>query len=88
MTVKPPVSGPGIRVRVARATNLTRTLHAYQEAGLFVVGLDGSVDVEIGEVAALDASLARAGASEAERARLREAISSDGDARQKQGSAR
>lgn len=50
-------AGAAVHVPVARATNLARTLRSYQEAGLFVVGLDGSGDVEIGEVAALDAAV-------------------------------
>ena len=34
-------AGAAARVPVARATNLTRALQAYQDAGLYVVGLDG-----------------------------------------------
>lgn len=59
-------AGAAIRLPVARATNLARTLHAYQEAGLFVVGLDGSGDAEIGAVAALDAPLCLVVGSEGE----------------------
>ena len=33
-------AGAAARVPVARATNLTRALEAYQDAGFFVVGLD------------------------------------------------
>ncbi|MEN3537504.1 23S rRNA (guanosine(2251)-2'-O)-methyltransferase RlmB [Microbispora sp. ZYX-F-249] len=35
---------------VARASNLTQTLQAYREEGLFVVGLDGSATVDIADV--------------------------------------
>lgn len=59
-------AGAAIRLPVARATNLARTLRAYQEAGLFVVGLDGSGDAEIGAVAALDAPLCLVVGSEGE----------------------
>jgi 23S rRNA (guanosine2251-2'-O)-methyltransferase len=34
-------AGAAARVPVARATNLTRALESYREAGFFVVGLDG-----------------------------------------------
>ncbi|OUZ07462.1 23S rRNA (guanosine(2251)-2'-O)-methyltransferase RlmB [Aeromicrobium sp. PE09-221] len=40
-------AGAAARVRVARATNLTRQLKAYQEAGLMVVGLAADGDVEL-----------------------------------------
>jgi 23S rRNA (guanosine2251-2'-O)-methyltransferase len=40
-------AGAAARVRVARATNLTRALESYREAGFFVVGLDGSADTMI-----------------------------------------
>ncbi|MGB9375717.1 MAG: TrmH family RNA methyltransferase, partial [Jiangellales bacterium] len=39
------------RVPVARATNLSRALAAYRKSGLFVVGLDGDGE---GDVGALD----------------------------------
>jgi 23S rRNA (guanosine2251-2'-O)-methyltransferase len=39
-------------VRVARATNLTRALEEYQQAGCFVVGLDADGDLEIGQLEA------------------------------------
>jgi 23S rRNA (guanosine2251-2'-O)-methyltransferase len=35
-------AGALARVPVARASNLARTLHAYREAGIFVVGLDAA----------------------------------------------
>ena len=41
-------AGAAARVPVARATNLTRALQAYREAGLVVVGLDGEADADIG----------------------------------------
>ena len=44
-------AGAAARLPVARATNLTRTLKAYAEAGLFLVGLDGRSDVDVAEVA-------------------------------------
>lgn len=40
-------AGAAIRVQVARATNLTRQLKAYQDAGLMVVGLAADGDVEL-----------------------------------------
>jgi len=46
-------AGAAARLPVARCTNLTRTLTAYKEAGLFVVGLDaaGTVSLDDLEVA-------------------------------------
>jgi 23S rRNA (guanosine2251-2'-O)-methyltransferase len=41
-------------VPVARATNLSRTLKAYQQAGCFVAGLDASGDVAIGDLEVAD----------------------------------
>ncbi len=46
-------AGAAARLPVARATNLARALRSYQDAGVFVVGLDGAGDVEIGDVVAL-----------------------------------
>lgn len=46
-------AGAAARVPVARATNLTRTLQAYRDAGLYVVGLDGEADQDLGEVSLL-----------------------------------
>ena len=37
-------------VPVARATNLTRTLKAYQQAGCFVAGLDARGGVAVGDL--------------------------------------
>lgn len=47
-------AGAAARIPVARATNLTRALVGYQQAGLFVVGLDadGDLPVDALEVAA------------------------------------
>jgi 23S rRNA (guanosine2251-2'-O)-methyltransferase len=47
-------AGTAARVPVARATNLTRALEAYQKAGLTVVGLAADGDVELGDLEALD----------------------------------
>ncbi len=44
-------AGAAARIPVARATNLNRTLRAYADAGLFLVGLDGEADTDIAEVA-------------------------------------
>ncbi len=43
-------AGAAARVPVARATNLTRALQAYRQAGVFVVGLDAGGDVPLGEL--------------------------------------
>ncbi len=43
-------AGAAARVRVARATNLTRQIKAYQEAGLMVVGLAADGDVSLPEL--------------------------------------
>jgi 23S rRNA (guanosine2251-2'-O)-methyltransferase len=43
-------AGAGARVRVARATNLTRALVEYQRAGLVVVGLDAEGEVPVAEL--------------------------------------
>jgi len=43
-------AGAAARVPVARVTNLVRTLQAYKEAGLFVVGLDGGGDSTVADV--------------------------------------
>ena len=47
-------AGAAARTPVAKATNLARALRAYQEAGLFVIGLDGRGDLDIAEARALD----------------------------------
>ncbi|MCQ4084007.1 23S rRNA (guanosine(2251)-2'-O)-methyltransferase RlmB [Streptomyces sp. RB6PN25] len=47
-------AGTAARVPVARATNLTRTLEAYQKDGLMVVGLAADGDVELTDVEVLD----------------------------------
>ncbi|MFI9328236.1 23S rRNA (guanosine(2251)-2'-O)-methyltransferase RlmB [Kitasatospora sp. NPDC052868] len=46
-------SGAAARLPVARATNLTRALEAYQKAGLLVVGLAADGEAEIGDLEAL-----------------------------------
>ncbi|WP_431962077.1 23S rRNA (guanosine(2251)-2'-O)-methyltransferase RlmB [Actinacidiphila sp. bgisy160] len=46
-------AGTAARVQVARATNLTRTLEAYQKAGLTVVGLAADGEVELQDLEAL-----------------------------------
>lgn len=46
-------SGAAARLSVARATNLTRALEAYQKAGLMVVGLAADGEAEIGDLDAL-----------------------------------
>ncbi len=43
-------AGAAARVPVARATNLSRALDAYRKAGVFVVGLDGDGETEIGSL--------------------------------------
>ena len=50
-------AGAAARVRVARATNLTRQLKAYQEAGLMVVGLAADGDVSLPELDLADGPL-------------------------------
>ena len=44
-------AGAAARVPVARATNLVRTLRDFQQAGFFVVGLDGGGDALVGDLA-------------------------------------
>jgi 23S rRNA (guanosine2251-2'-O)-methyltransferase len=46
-------AGAAARIPIARATNLNRTLRAYADAGLTLVGLDGSADTDLAEVADL-----------------------------------
>jgi 23S rRNA (guanosine2251-2'-O)-methyltransferase len=36
-------------VPVARATNLTRALQAYRDAGMYVVGLDGAAELDLAD---------------------------------------
>ncbi|NJP65997.1 23S rRNA (guanosine(2251)-2'-O)-methyltransferase RlmB [Streptomyces spiramenti] len=47
-------AGTAARTPVARATNLTRTLQAYQKEGIQVIGLDAEGGVELSEAPALD----------------------------------
>ncbi|MBV9794981.1 MAG: 23S rRNA (guanosine(2251)-2'-O)-methyltransferase RlmB [Actinobacteria bacterium] len=51
-------AGALARVPVARTPNLTRALNAYQEAGIFVAGLDGGGDTPVAELPVADAPLA------------------------------
>jgi 23S rRNA (guanosine2251-2'-O)-methyltransferase len=44
-------AGAAARIPVARATNLTRTLRSYADAGLFLVGLDGGAETDVAAVA-------------------------------------
>lgn len=43
-------AGAAARVPVARAVNLTRTLQAYREAGMYIVGLDGDAPTALASV--------------------------------------
>jgi 23S rRNA (guanosine2251-2'-O)-methyltransferase len=43
-------AGAAVRVPVARATNLTRQLKAFQQAGLMVAGLDAAGDVDLADL--------------------------------------
>jgi 23S rRNA (guanosine2251-2'-O)-methyltransferase len=43
-------AGAAARVPVARATNLTRALQAYRDAGVYVVGLDGEAPADLADV--------------------------------------
>ena len=43
-------AGAAAQIPIARATNLNRSLRAYADAGLSLVGLDGSADTAISEV--------------------------------------
>jgi len=51
-------AGALARVPVARAANLTRTLHAYRDAGIFIAGLDAAGDTEIRDLELATAPLA------------------------------
>lgn len=51
-------AGAAARVPVARATNLTRQIKAYQEAGLMVIGLAADGDVELPDMDLADGPLA------------------------------
>lgn len=51
-------AGTAAQVRVARATNLTRALEAYQKAGLLVVGLAADGDLELSDLEVLDGPVA------------------------------
>lgn len=47
-------AGAAARIPVARATNLTRALQAYQKEGLHIIGLAADGELELSELAALD----------------------------------
>jgi 23S rRNA (guanosine2251-2'-O)-methyltransferase len=47
-------AGAAARLRVARATNLTRTLKSWRDAGLQVVGLDADSDITVDELDGTD----------------------------------
>ena len=51
------MSRPAWRVPVAQAPNLTRALAAYQQAGLFVVGLDAAGTTPVGGLEVADGPL-------------------------------
>jgi 23S rRNA (guanosine2251-2'-O)-methyltransferase len=44
-------AGTAARIPIARATNLNRSLRAYADAGLSLIGLDGDADTSISDVA-------------------------------------
>jgi 23S rRNA (guanosine2251-2'-O)-methyltransferase len=50
-------AGALARVRVAQASNLAQALAAYQQDGLFVVGLDAAGDTDIGDLQLADSPL-------------------------------
>jgi 23S rRNA (guanosine2251-2'-O)-methyltransferase len=50
-------AGAAARIPVALAPNLSRALDAYRQAGLFVVGLDGAGEADVGDLALADAPL-------------------------------
>ena len=50
-------AGAAARIPIARATNLNRTLRAYADAGMTLVGLDGSSDTDLADVADLSGPL-------------------------------
>ena len=50
-------AGALARVPVARATNLVRALASYQEAGLFVAGLDAGGDTSVDDLSVADGPL-------------------------------
>ncbi len=43
-------AGAAVRIPIARATNLNRTLRSYADAGLTLIGLDGDADTDISSV--------------------------------------
>lgn len=59
-------AGAASRMKVARATNLTRTLEDYKKAGLFVIGLAGDGSIPLRESSLLDGPLVIVVGSEGE----------------------
>jgi 23S rRNA (guanosine2251-2'-O)-methyltransferase len=57
-------AGALARVPVAWASNLVRALTSYQEAGLFVAGLDAQGDTDLGELSVADGPLVLVAGSE------------------------
>lgn len=50
-------AGAAARIPIARATNLNRTLRAYADAGLSLIGLDGDADTDVAEAASASGPL-------------------------------
>jgi 23S rRNA (guanosine2251-2'-O)-methyltransferase len=50
-------AGAAARIPIARATNLNRSLRAYADAGLTLIGLDGRADMNISEVTGVSGPL-------------------------------
>lgn len=50
-------AGAAARVKVAQASNLTRTLEGYRKAGFFVIGLDADAEVQLPGLALADRPL-------------------------------
>ena len=46
-------AGAAARIPIARATNLNRSLRAYANAGLALIGLDGQAAMRISQVSAI-----------------------------------
>jgi 23S rRNA (guanosine2251-2'-O)-methyltransferase len=59
-------AGAAVRVPVARATNLARSLAAFQKAGYFVVGLAGDGDADVAALPTADSPLVLVVGSEGE----------------------
>ena len=59
-------AGAAARLPIARATNLNRALRAYADAGCTLVGLDGSADTDLAELAEISGPLVLVVGSEGE----------------------